>query len=103
MSSDISTAEAYRHCESVTRTQAANFYYGIRLLPHDRRRGMCGVYAFARRIDDIGDGTLEPAEKLRRLDAEARSLLQLEQVDRRARWSSDPVMVALADTYERFS
>jgi 15-cis-phytoene synthase len=98
-----STADAYRYCESVTRTQAANFYYGIRLLAHDRRRGMCAVYAFARRIDDIGDGTLEAAEKLRRLDAEARSLLELEQGDRRAPWSSDPVMVALADTYERFS
>ena len=98
-----STAHAYRHCESVTRMQAANFYYGILLLPHERRRGMCAVYAFARRVDDIGDGSLEPAEKLRRLDAEARSLVELEQVGRRTPWSSDPVMVALADTYERFS
>src|SRR5262249_15593705 len=24
---------AYAHCEAVTRTEAANFYYGIRLLP----------------------------------------------------------------------
>ena len=39
---------------------------------------MCAVYAFARRIDDIGDGTLEPAEKLRRLDAEAHTLTELE-------------------------
>ena len=36
--------------------RAANFYYGIRLLPRGRRRAMCAVYAFARRIDDIGDG-----------------------------------------------
>ncbi len=33
---------------------------------------MCAAYAFARRVDDIGDGTLEAQEKLRRLDAEAR-------------------------------
>jgi phytoene/squalene synthetase len=98
-----SAADAYAHCASITRARAANFYYGIRLLPHDRRRGMCAVYAFARRIDDIGDGTLEPAEKLRRLDAEAETLSELELADREPLWSDDPVMLALADTYERFA
>jgi 15-cis-phytoene synthase len=97
------SASAYRHCEAITRTRAANFYYGIRLLPHDRRRGMCAVYAFARRIDDIGDGTLAAEEKLRRLDAAARALSELELADTRSRSSSDPVMLALADTYRRFS
>ena len=103
MSAAEGAADAYAHCASITRARAANFYYGIRLLPRDRRRGMCAVYAFARRIDDIGDGTLEPAEKLRRLDAEARTLGRLELSDREALSSSDPVMLALADTYERFS
>ena len=103
MSAAEGAVDAYAHCASITRARAANFYYGIRLLPHDRRRGMCAVYAFARRIDDIGDGTLEPAEKLRRLDAEARMLGRLELSDREALSSSDPVMLALADTYERFS
>jgi len=96
-------AAAYSHCESVTRSQAANFYYGIRLLPHDRRRGMCAVYAFARRVDDIGDGTLQAAEKLSRLDAEARALAELEAGEERALGGSDPVIVALGDTYQRFA
>jgi len=95
--------EAYRHCESITRARAANFYYGIRLLPHDRRRGMCAVYAFARRVDDIGDGTLQAAEKLSRLDAEARALAELEAGDEQALGGSDPVIVALGDTYQRFT
>ncbi len=103
MTSAESAADAYAYCASITRARAANFYYGIRLLPSDRRRGMCAVYAFARRIDDIGDGTLEPGEKLRRLDAEARTLAELELADRRPLGSSDPVMLALADTYERFA
>jgi 15-cis-phytoene synthase len=103
VSAPASSADAYRHCESITRAQAANFYYGIRLLPHDRRRGMCAVYAFARRVDDIGDGALGRAEKLRRLDAEAQTLAEIELAEPGARWGSDPVMVALADTYERFS
>jgi 15-cis-phytoene synthase len=97
------TADAYRHCEAITRTRAANFYYGIRLLPHDRRRAMCAVYAFARRVDDIGDGALQASEKRRRLDAEARALGELERHEIQGPWSSDAVMRALADTYERFA
>jgi phytoene synthase len=95
---------AYRHCEAVTRKQAANFYYGIRLLARDRRRAMCAVYAFARRVDDIGDGSLERAEKLRRLDAEAASLAGIQRGERELpRAGADPVIVALADARERFS
>jgi phytoene synthase len=75
--SQIALADAYSHCEAITRSQAANFFYGIRLLPADRRRAMCAAYAFARRIDDIGDGTLDREEKLRRLDAQERALARI--------------------------
>ena len=47
---------AYRHCEEITWSQARNFSYGIRLLPAAKRQALAAVYAFARRIDDIGDG-----------------------------------------------
>src|ERR1700736_4624915 len=70
-------ADAYRQCEAITRRRAANFYYGIRLLPADKRRAMSAVYAFARRVDDIGDGPLAPAQKLRQLEEQARALEQL--------------------------
>ena len=60
----MDVAAAYRHCEEITWSQARNFSYGIRLLPPDKRRALAAVYAFARRIDDIGDGTLPPADKL---------------------------------------
>ena len=35
---------------------------------------MCAAYAFARRVDDIGDGTLDREEKLRLLDEQERAL-----------------------------
>jgi phytoene synthase len=95
------TREAYRECEAITRATAANFSYGIRLLAPSRRRAMCAVYAFARRVDDIGDGTLAREEKLRRLDAQARALAALPG-GAEGSSTSDPVMVALADAYVRF-
>ncbi len=95
-------AAAYRHCESVTRAEAANFYYGIRLLPGERRRAMCAVYAFARRVDDIGDGTLAHEEKLRLLEGEAGALAAIERPAPDTAPGGDPVMLALADTMRRF-
>jgi 15-cis-phytoene synthase len=119
VNTEVETAEAYRHCEAVTRTQAGNFFYGIRLLPGERRRAMCAVYAFARRVDDIGDGTLASGEKLRLLDGEARALAAIETAAEdpvraevgdgagggdgaEAPDGEDPVMVALADAQRRF-
>jgi phytoene synthase len=61
--------EAYDICEQITRTEARNFAWGIRLLPAPKRRALSAVYAVARRIDDIGDGDLPPAEKLTQLAA----------------------------------
>ncbi len=99
---DPATAAAYRYCEAVTRSEAANFYYGIRLLDRDRRRAMCAVYAFARRVDDIGDGTLPQAEKLQRLDAEESALLAAAPGREQIPQALDRVMLALADAGERF-
>ncbi len=96
MSEPETIAAAYSHCEAVTRTQAANFFYGIRLLPGDRRRAISAVYAFARRVDDIGDGTLPHEQKLLRLDEQQRA------VATGGIGSDDPVIVALADAHRRF-
>ncbi len=95
----LTVEEAYSRCEAITREQAANFYYGIRLLSGERRRGMCAVYAFARRIDDIGDGPLEAARKLELLSAEE---LAVGALGERAE-ADDPVLVALADARTRFA
>jgi phytoene synthase len=93
--SAVDVQAAYRHCEGVTRSRARNFYYGIRLLPPAKRGALSAVYAFARRVDDIGDGSLEPQDKLDRL-ATARA--ELAQLDRH----HDPVLVALNDASRRF-
>jgi phytoene synthase len=79
--------------------KAGDLYYGVRLLPRHKRRAICAVYAFARRIDDIGDGALAREEKLRRLDLARAALGELRAG---AAPASDPVMVALAHAHARF-
>jgi phytoene synthase len=102
MTAPLSIDQAYARCEQITRQEAANFYYGIRLLPAERRRAMSAVYAFARRVDDIGDGEMAPEQKARGLDAQADGLLALERSGV-APDPADPVMVALADARSRFA
>jgi phytoene synthase len=54
-------AHSYRCAESVARHRARNFYYSFLVLPAEKKRAFCAVYAFMRRCDDIsdGDGALE--------------------------------------------
>src|SRR5215472_14491149 len=91
---------AYRRCEEITWSQARNFSYGIRLLPPAKRHALAAVYAFARRIDDIGDGTLPAPEKLAALE-EARAALS-GLLAGGPRDEDDQVLVALADAGNRF-
>ncbi|MEV7199647.1 presqualene diphosphate synthase HpnD [Streptomyces griseoluteus] len=86
---------AYRYCETVTGQQARNFAYGIRLLPTPERRAMSALYAFSRRVDDIGDGELPGAVKVERLE-DTRALLGRVRAGAVEEDDTDPVAVALA-------
>lgn len=46
---------AYEGCLKITKQQARNFYFGIRLLPRKKRNALCALYALARLMDDIVD------------------------------------------------
>jgi phytoene synthase len=90
-----STVEAaYDACETITRNEARNFHYGIRLLRPEKRAALSAVYALARRIDDIGDGDLPVEAKREALAAVRSSLNDLDS-------SVDPVAVAVADAARR--
>jgi 15-cis-phytoene synthase len=97
VSKRVDLTEAYRECERITWTQARNFAYGIRLLPPAKRRGLAVIYAFARRIDDIGDGTLPADQKIAELEKARQAVLSLGEQDH-----DDPVLYALADTKRNF-
>ena len=85
---------AYAEVERVTRREAKNFAYGIMVLPRPKRRAIAAVYAFARQVDDLADGSLPPAEKREQLEA-LRAALSDPVPD-------GPMLVALADARTRF-
>jgi len=100
------TAEAYRACEEITWSQARNFAYGIRLLPAGKRQALAALYAFARRIDDIGDGTLPPQAKLAALEEARAEVLGMTRPGAPGvpvAAADDPVLVALNDAGKQFA
>jgi phytoene synthase len=102
----MDTRAAYRQCEEITWSQARNFSYGIRLLPPAKRRALAAVYAFARRIDDIGDGTMPAPDKLAALGDARASVTTLAAGAAPAQppgAGPDPVLIALADASHRFA
>jgi 15-cis-phytoene synthase len=94
----LEVEHAYRGCEQITRHEAANFFYGIRLLPQPKRHAMSAAYAFARRVDDIGDGDLDREDKLAALGAMRDRLATVPL----GGTPGDPITVALAHAHERY-
>jgi phytoene synthase len=86
--------DAFAECEAITRREARNFHYGIRLLAPEKRSALSAVYALARRVDDIGDGDLPPAAKKVALAGLRADLADLDR-------SSDPVLLAVAEVARR--
>ena len=89
---------SYRSAEAVARSRS-NFYYSFVVLPLEKRRAFCAVYAFMRYCDDISDGTARIEEKQKML-RDWRS--QLDSV-----YSGDaagnPILPAFRDTVRNFS
>ena len=92
--SAVSVEAAYAAVERITRHEAKNFAYGIMVLPRAKRQAIAAIYAFARRVDDVADGELPPAERRAELER-LRAALDGD--------SADPVFVALRDARERFA
>ncbi len=87
---------AYDYCQSLTKREAKNFYYGFMLLPARQRRGIYAAYAFARECDDIVDAGLPTEEASLRLAAYRESLDRCLEGH-----PQGPVLVALGDAIDR--
>ena len=56
-------AQSYEFCRTVSRREAKNFYYSFCVLPPERRKSMCALYAYLRQTDDIADAPGEVGDR----------------------------------------
>jgi phytoene synthase len=95
----VELGQSYRYVELVARRRARNFYYSFVLLPREKRRALCAVYAFMRRCDDIADGNYPDERKYELLRCWRR---QLEGALNGA-CDGDPILPAFLDAVRRYS
>ena len=92
-------AVAYSVCRGITRSRAKNFYYGFLVLPKNKRRALCAVYAFMRRCDDIADDPSLPVrDRRQKLDV----WLDAFHAAQAGHPTDDPIFLALTDAQRRF-
>ncbi|RDD61133.1 presqualene diphosphate synthase HpnD [Ferruginivarius sediminum] len=89
--------DALQRVEKTVRKSGSSFFWGMRLLPRERREAIYAVYAYCREVDDIADGDAPDSVKHRQL-AEWRA-----EVERLyAGTPTHPVTRALAAPVRRF-
>jgi 15-cis-phytoene synthase len=90
---------SYRSAEAVARNRARNFYYSFMVMPSEKRRAFCAVYAFMRYCDDISDGDAGLESKKEMLGKWRKKLDDVFS----GRPCEDSILPAFRDTVNRFS
>ena len=97
---ELTLEAAYGICREIARKEAKNFYYAFRVLPRAKRDGICAIYAFMRRADDIADDETMTIADRRVVMAE---WLGGWRASRGEAAMTDPVFLAVGDAQRRFA
>ena len=95
-----SLEQALKHCRQVTRQQARNFYYGLKLTPEPKRSALYAIYAWMRQIDDIVDDAGEDSDDLRERVGVFRD--RTDKAIAGNPVNDDPIWISLTDVVARF-
>ncbi len=90
---------SYQYCAEVARREARNFYYAFLVLPREKRRAFCAIYAFLRRSDDISDDTGATAVPRRQM---LESWRQKMAAALNGDYGDSPLLPAFHDTVRRY-
>ncbi|HWE03487.1 MAG TPA: phytoene/squalene synthase family protein [Tepidisphaeraceae bacterium] len=90
------------YCEQLTRAQARNFYYGLKLLPEPKRSAMFALYAYMRLVDDIADDEDGRSISQRLDDLESWRVRTHAVLDGRLPDASHELWPAFADMVQRY-
>ncbi|MEH0448117.1 phytoene/squalene synthase family protein [Streptomyces sp. B21-102] len=93
---------AYAQCRRLNARHGRTYFLATRLLPVERRPAVHALYGFARWADDIVD-SLEPGVPVHRRAADLTRLQERLHRGLRDGRSTEPVVLALADTARRYA
>jgi phytoene synthase len=103
LTADLSLQHSHDYCERLTRTQARNFYYGLKLLPESKRAAMFAIYAYMRLVDDIADKEDGRTTEQKVADLEAWRLKTHAILGRQSDGEGHEVWPAFAEVVRRYN
>src|SRR5579862_6126994 len=93
----LSLDDSYALCDKITAERARNFHFAFSVLPKERYKGICALYAFTRTADDLSDDESDPQKAL------AASRNWRSAFDQAlAGEYAHPILPAVADTMRRY-
>ncbi|MFF3504581.1 phytoene/squalene synthase family protein [Streptomyces sp. NPDC003247] len=99
---DPALRDAYARCRALNARHGRTYFLATRLLPVERRPAVHALYGFARWADDIVDSLDDGVPRHRRAEDLGRLQAGLER-GLRDGGSTEPVVLALADTARRYA
>src|SRR3978361_190434 len=98
MTQPVTLEDSYALCDKITAERARNFHFAFSVLPKERYKGICALYAFTRTADDLSDDESDPA-KGREKRGKGRETFDPALAGDVSR---HPIMPAVADTFARY-
>ena len=95
----VSLEESYAQCVAVTKERAKNFHYAFKVLPAERYKSICALYAFTRTADDLSDDEADAEKAL----ANSRAWRAAFDKALAGDASAHAILPAVADTFKRYT
>lgn len=90
--------DSYAKCVEIAKTRARNFHFAFSVLPAQRYRAICALYAYSRLADDLSDDQSDPARALEG----SRAWRAAFDAALSGETGAHPILPAVADTMQRY-
>src|SRR5437868_15497988 len=91
--------ESYALCDKITAERARNFHYAFKVLPAERYKSICALYAFTRTADDLSDDEADAVKALENSKSWRCAFDKALAGDP----SAHAILPAVADTFKRYA
>src|SRR5262249_14216890 len=94
----VSLEDSYAICDRITAERAKNFHFAFSILPKERYKSICALYAFTRTADDLSDDEADPVKAL----ANSKHWRAVFDAALAGDTSGHPMLPAVADTFRKY-
>lgn len=99
---DPTLEQSQAYCHELMRKAARNFYFGMSLLPSEKRSAMFALYAFMRQIDDLADDGVDAGVALPEIERQLQQWRTLTHAALAGKSQDHPMFPAFVQASRQF-